>query len=138
MNRHIEVVKYLIDHGANVNKQARNGRTPLHWSAMKGHVDILEYLLDHRADVSIKDDEGCTALALARLNNKTACVQVLEIKLKFAGEPWPLKELSRQVIRQSMVRTYIKGYTIKYMGIDVNNLNKLGLSKSLVNYLQYR
>ena len=60
--------------------------TPLHISAMEGHVDVLEYLLDHRADINIQDDEGCTALDKARRNKRTACVQVLEARLKSPGK----------------------------------------------------
>ena len=112
--------------------------THLHDSAKYGHVDVLEYLLAHRADINIIDDEGHTALDIARRNSNTACVQVLEARPKSPGEPWPLKHLSRQAIKLNMVRTHkAKGYYGR-MDVDDANFNKFELPQFLVNYLQYK
>ena len=53
----------------------------------------------------------------------------------FSGEPWPLKHLSRQAVRQNMVR--IKDHR-GFMVIDDANFNRLELPQELVNYLHYK
>ena len=38
---HLDIVKYLIEKGANVNIQDIYGRTPLYWAALSGNVDLI-------------------------------------------------------------------------------------------------
>ena len=58
----ILVAKWLLDHGANVNKQLEQGTgsTPLHGAAYYGHVSTIELLLSYGADVNIKNNFGAT------------------------------------------------------------------------------
>jgi ankyrin repeat protein len=75
--RHLEVVKKLIDLGANVNQLDGNHATPLMYTAIslnwKGHSastqavrnDIAKVLIEHGADVKHATPTGNTALHLA-------------------------------------------------------------------------
>lgn len=47
-----EVVKLLVEYGADVNITEKNGRTPLYTASKHGHAEIMEYLLDHGANVN--------------------------------------------------------------------------------------
>ena len=49
----IECIHLLLDAGANLNKRANNGSSPLHWAAGNGNLDIAEALLACGADPSI-------------------------------------------------------------------------------------
>ncbi|KAF7171814.1 hypothetical protein CNMCM5623_004145 [Aspergillus felis] len=49
---HIEVVKFLIHAGAEVNAFDFPGLTALHWAAYKGHKDIVALLLENGANPS--------------------------------------------------------------------------------------
>ncbi|KAJ5132306.1 ankyrin repeat-containing protein [Penicillium atrosanguineum] len=51
---HIELLRWLLDQGADVNTPpAKNrGRTALQAAALGGHADIVEILLHHKADVN--------------------------------------------------------------------------------------
>ena len=42
---HIEVLKYLLEHGVNINSQDSDNRTPLHWVSTYGHTEIAQFLL---------------------------------------------------------------------------------------------
>ncbi|RDD38141.1 Transient receptor potential cation channel subfamily A member 1 [Trichoplax sp. H2] len=61
---HVDIVKYLIEIGADVNVRGEFGQTPLHFTAMKNSI-CLKTLLAHHADSSIEDLSGCTAMHLA-------------------------------------------------------------------------
>ena len=65
---HIDVMRILIDKGADVNAKNKNGATALILAADKGNAEIVSFLIDKGADVNAKDGNG-TALMLAA--NKT-------------------------------------------------------------------
>ncbi|XP_044742473.1 ankyrin-3-like [Chrysoperla carnea] len=59
-----EIAKLLLNQGANVNAQTKNGETTLHIATQNGYVQIVEALLKHKADVNASDVYGKTALHL--------------------------------------------------------------------------
>ncbi|KAH9997014.1 ankyrin repeat-containing domain protein, partial [Russula vinacea] len=52
---HIDVVRVLLDHGANVNTIDKKN-TPLFEAFDGGHLEIMRLLLEHGADVDAWDD----------------------------------------------------------------------------------
>jgi ankyrin repeat protein len=64
-----EIVKLLLEAGANVNTQDEIGQTPLHYATREGRKDIVELLLNAGADVKRTNKFGHTALTIA-INNK--------------------------------------------------------------------
>lgn len=77
-----EIVKYLIQNGADVNARSKKNRTPLMEacimvdsgvinSGMVGtnHFNIIQYLIDNGADVNSKDIYGTTAIFFAIASN---------------------------------------------------------------------
>lgn len=59
-----EIVKMLIDAGADVNLPDRNLSTPLHIAVFMGHAEEAEILLDAGADVTTLDGRGVMPKAL--------------------------------------------------------------------------
>jgi ankyrin repeat protein len=55
----LEIVKFLVEVGADINKQDFDGWTPLHAASANGHLGVCRYLCENSADLSIKtyDDE---------------------------------------------------------------------------------
>ena len=49
---HIEVVKLLASHGAEVSCKDKKSYTPLHAAASSGMISVVKYLLDLGVDVS--------------------------------------------------------------------------------------
>lgn len=72
-----EVVKLLLDRGANANHRGNNGRTPLHSVADGGELDIATILLSHQPDVEALDDMGRSPLQMAAIMGHNDVAQLL-------------------------------------------------------------
>lgn len=73
-----ELVEYLIFKGADVNRQADNGRTALMRASLEGDLGTVKILIEAGADPSLKDSEGFTALKIAEEKEKTEVVSYLK------------------------------------------------------------
>lgn len=59
---YLEMVKLLVDHGADVNLQGFRNFTPIRVAAQNGHLEIVKYLAEHGADIDFKAMDGATPL----------------------------------------------------------------------------
>lgn len=59
---HLDMVKLLILHGANVNHKDNRQRSPLIAAAGYGHGDVVDCLLDHKANINDVMYKGLSAL----------------------------------------------------------------------------
>nr|XP_047916480.1 ankyrin repeat domain-containing protein 2 isoform X2 [Anser cygnoides] len=59
---HLDAVKLLQDHGADLNLKDKLLSTPLHVATRTGHPDIVEHLIHCGVDINSPDREGDTAL----------------------------------------------------------------------------
>lgn len=57
-----DIVKLLIEHGANVNAKSSVGNTALTYACCGGYEDVVKILLDAGADVEHQNDNGHTPL----------------------------------------------------------------------------
>ena len=63
-NGHTEAVKWLLDHGASINRDG-NYWSALHYAVFKGHEDLARLLLARGADVNSRSPNGSTPLMMA-------------------------------------------------------------------------
>src|SRR5690606_3855451 len=77
MKRRLEVVKLLIEHGANVKATTRQGATPLHVAASK---EIVELLIQHGAivDAQSLNEERLTPLFIATGKHKSVAEALID------------------------------------------------------------
>jgi hypothetical protein len=76
-NGHIEIVRLLLQNGAEVNAKSNYGYTPLHCAASHGHIDILHLLVENGADLEAQGNYGERALHWAVLNGNLPFIQEL-------------------------------------------------------------
>jgi ankyrin repeat protein len=76
---HVDVVKLLLNRGANVAALSSRGETPLHFAVKNGHRLVCSILLDRGADVSSATPAGVTPLHVAaRSGGIDVCQLLLE------------------------------------------------------------
>ena len=74
---HQEVVKLLLENGANHNIQDIDNDEPIHYASMRGHVQCLEILIQHGACLKTRGEDGLTPLQMAIYGNHTGNAQML-------------------------------------------------------------
>jgi len=115
----INVIKYLVSNGANVNVGVEHlGRTPLHNAAAHGQFETVKYLISIGADVNAKRDNNRTPLFEATLCGKTEIVKYLvsagaDVNVKTSG--------GNTMLHYAAEKGYIEivEFLIS-MGLDVN------------------
>ena len=74
---HVEVVRVLLEGGANVDRANGNESTALHLAAYKGHLDVCRLLLDWGANVDRLNKWQYTALHYAAWEGHLSVVKLL-------------------------------------------------------------
>jgi ankyrin repeat protein len=65
-NDPVDVMKALVEKGADVNAVSDLGMTPMHYAVLRGSDRIIEYLAGNGARFDVKNKQGRTAADLAR------------------------------------------------------------------------
>ncbi|KAL8288169.1 hypothetical protein RB597_000320 [Gaeumannomyces tritici] len=77
-NGYADLVKMLLDGGADAATADKNGWTPLIAASSRGHVDVVQLLLSTSGvDINSKDSDGRTALRWAAEEGHGAVLQLL-------------------------------------------------------------
>ena len=59
---HVEICRYLLDHGAEIDSRRSDGRTALHISCRVGNAEITRLLLSRGADIAAVCNRDVTSL----------------------------------------------------------------------------
>ena len=74
---HLDVVKFLVEKGADVNAEDSNKIVPLHSLASRNSAKAIAVLADNGVEVDAKDYGGNTALHYAAMSDATDAVVIL-------------------------------------------------------------
>jgi ankyrin repeat protein len=55
---HVQVVKALLEHGAEIEAKDNDGWTPLHWACLKDHLPVVKSLLSDGANILTANNYG--------------------------------------------------------------------------------
>lgn len=61
----LEIIKYLLDKGANINSQDDYGYTALHYAVEDNKLDAVKLLIEKKANINLVDKDGNTILMTA-------------------------------------------------------------------------
>jgi serine/threonine-protein phosphatase 6 regulatory ankyrin repeat subunit B len=81
---HLNVVKRLLEHGANLESRDSRDKTALHTASEAGHLDIVKWLLEHGADLESTNYQDKTALYIA---SESGQLEILQFLLQNHAKP---------------------------------------------------
>ncbi|WP_240041434.1 ankyrin repeat domain-containing protein [Paenibacillus ginsengarvi] len=71
-------IKFLLDHGANLECRNQYKQTALHRAIMRENVAAIEMLLKHGANIQATDQDGKTPMDLAKACENKAIVNMMD------------------------------------------------------------
>ncbi|XP_065367097.1 protein fem-1 homolog B isoform X1 [Calliphora vicina] len=74
---HLQVVKLLVNNGANVNHNTKAQSSPLRAACYAGRLDIVKYLIEHGADVNLGNKYNNTCIMIAAYKGHAHVVDTL-------------------------------------------------------------
>jgi ankyrin repeat protein len=97
---HIQIIKFLLNKGSNINQGDEDNWTPLHFASHFYYIDICNLLLSKGANLMLKSIGGKTALDVIsnyRVVNNTIIKKGREIMLdSFKNGPLPDQKWTRR------------------------------------------
>lgn len=80
-NGHVEVARFLLEKGADINCRGFFGAPGLHWAAINGHKPMVEFLIAHGADLHLRDTQfNSTPLGWALEGKQEEIAELLQKK----------------------------------------------------------
>lgn len=124
----VEVMKILIDHGANIHlTNPLNGNTALHLASYHNQREIIKLLLDNGADINVKNKHDEIPLHMALYNTSVPTIQFL---LDHGADVTILNKLGTTSLVYSI--GCMAGYSCAIMildhGADVNQRCRNGMT----------
>ena len=134
--RHLDVLRCLIENGADINASTTDNCTPLMIAIENGKINVATFLIERGANVDLKDDRGDTALhyAVSRyiLHNCNDSLKVCSCLIKHGADvngcnnnKGPNNRRTPLMIASRYGRVDVMTLLIKH-GADVNLQDKYG------------
>jgi len=113
------MIKYLVEHGADINKENNLKQTPMWYACEMGNENIVKYLFEHGADIYKEDENGKVPL----------------IKALFCGN----NNLFDYLLGNENIINFIKeNYLEIIINININDYIKGNCPEIIINKRKYR
>lgn len=76
-NGYFNIVKILVENGANVNEEDNEGWTPIMRSALLGDYKTMEYLINNNADLSKSNNFNETVIIHSSASDCNKCLEII-------------------------------------------------------------
>lgn len=115
-NYFTEIIKLLIDKGADPNIKGHMGKTPLMIASEARNVEIVKHLLEKGADPKLKDNSGLSSIDIAKrvehreiirlLNHISIATKEIIEDLRFKNNAIPIKVTNegKELINKSAIK----------------------------------
>lgn len=131
-NGHANIVKALLEKGANPNVADHQSFYPLHLAASKKHLAIVRELIAYGADLNVVTNSLGTVLHIAAAIDFYEILDINEIK-KMPFEARDHEQKTALNVAASF-GSYTFGYRIANLGADINTIDESG-NNPLLNVL---
>lgn len=74
---YLDIVRLLVERGAEVNKPTLTQSTPLRGASFHGHLEVMKYLLAHGAEINTPNCIGQSPLCIAAMRGQLDAVEYL-------------------------------------------------------------
>ena len=98
----VEMVRMLLNHGADVNSQSNRYGNALHAASYGGHMEVVQILLDRGAEINAPSSKYGNALHAASAGSKSEVFQTL---LDRGAEHTMTDHLGRSILHQAATGT---------------------------------
>ena len=119
----IEIVRALIEAGADINKVDGYKSAPIHYACIKGKINTLRVLIEAGADVNKVDERGRTSLHIASGEGDIPMVNMLieaGADVNIVDELSKTKQLSKAIHENNVDKAL---HLIKETGMTVDDIN---------------
>jgi len=77
VNGHTDVIRLLLEAGANVNHRSKHKYFPLQWAVISNKEDIVRILMEYNTELNLVDDDGDATLNCIRSPTSVAIAKLL-------------------------------------------------------------
>jgi len=133
--KRLDILKIIIETGANINEKDKNGNTALMLAVTNNNLTniirllFIKLLIDNGANLDEKNDEGKTAIILA---SQMGNIEVVELLVKNGANIDEQEEItSHNIARRNALMRAIENNYIKVVELLINNGANLSVSDAL-------
>lgn len=99
-----DLIKLLIENGANLTTVNDTGATPLHLAAFWGHSEVVKLLVESGAPLDVQNNRKRTPLALAALYSNKEIAEYLAAKMGVKVPPIKEKQKKLSTMRSPQLQ----------------------------------
>ena len=125
----LDIMRLLLDHGANFTASDKSGNTALHFVVSEGHLEAARMLLERGADVNSKNNEGLTPLQRASQGLRRRYLDIMRLLLDHGADLAARDNSGNTVLHFSASEGHLEAARMLLeRGANVDSQNDKGLT----------